>query len=523
MVTPTITLEASLGNEIKDVAGRTINDVAGNPILDMGMTSILSDTRIRPKLKVSQGIGGIGPLDRVADPGEISFLLDNVNNQYSPDHASARDRFANGIQVKFGISSAGNTDYIRGRIGFISPDTFVYGRRGTEIIAYDWMKQAVKEHVAQLAIQTNVDDDSLLTTLVDAMDLQPLTRSFTDGPEDYAFAFHGLQDEKAYVLGVMDAICRSGLSFIYLQGDATYGETLVYMGRDSREDLANDPPSITLNDSMKGLKVLYDEDQRVRKVTIHVVPTIVDVAATTVIYSIVEEISIAAGESETFVAKYRDPNDVSTRISATDQVAPVADTDYKMSSVSGNDGNDQNANLAISVTFGGNSAIVTLTNNGGATGYVNKFQFRGKGIYRYDKISKSVTDSTQTFGKELDFTLPYSGTIDAADAFAQLLLDQWKEVTPSISGVEFVANRNADLMEAAITGKVGDLINIVNAQSGVDQNYFIQHRSMEIDYLGAEVIVRWLLINASTAALFESWILDSATRSQLDSTTILGL
>ncbi|HEB27813.1 MAG TPA: hypothetical protein ENI05_08570 [Porticoccus sp.] len=527
MVTPTVTLEATLGVSINDVAGNAINDITGDPILDMGLADIIADTRTDAPMIINQGIRGTGALDRVADIGEITFRLHNANKQYSPDAvASVRDRFRMGIDVRLGISSAGNTSYTRGKVGYIEPDSSTFGRVGTEIVANDWMKEAAEVHPGRMQVQLAKRDDQLLTTLLAAMPLTPLTQSLATGPETYAYAFHNFKDEDAYAIGVMQSISQSGLSYMYVQSDATYGQTFVYEGRDTRENKANDPPSLTLSDSMSGVRVFHDENKRVRKVTIHVVPTRVDPAATTVLYSIDNEITLNSGASKTFVAYYRDPDEEATRVAGLSMVTPVVDTDYKFSSVSGS-GNDFNADLEVLIgdagEFGGNSAVVTVTNNNVATGYLHFFRLRGKGVYQYDISSKSVEDTTQTRGVELDFTLVYNGDLDAAAIFAQLLLDQWKDDQPFLDGVEFVANRSADLMEAAITGDIGDLVTIKETQTGVSGNFFIQHRNITISQKSEHVLVRWQLIPASTASLFEAWILDSATRSQLDSTTILGL
>src|SRR3990167_1113391 len=149
---------------------------------------------------------------------------------------------------------------------------------------------------------------------------------------------------------------------------------------------------------MTGMEISRPETKKIRRVECVAYPVQVDAAATTVLTTLIREISLAAGESSTVDFRYRDPSNQATRVSGLEMVTPVVNTDYKFSSVSGS-GTDLNASLIVTVTFGANTARVTFTNSAAVTGYLWFFQLRGKGVYLYDPVTKIAETAGATSGR----------------------------------------------------------------------------------------------------------------------------
>ena len=515
-ITPTVTLEAALGNAIRDVAGNVINDVAGNPILDMGMADILGETRASAPITMREGMEGTGPLDRVGDVGEITFELDNQDKEYSPDAATLRDRFGNGVPIKLGLSYGGNESYKRAYIANIDPDDGTFaGRRGTPITAYDWLDKAAEDHPKRIPVQLSQRDDQLIQTAIDNASRGPLATSLAVGPDTYPYAFHNFQDENAKIIGVLQAIAQSGMGYIFLRSNATYGEELVYQTRIDR--LEGSTPVATLSDAMQSVNVVRNKDKRVRSVTVFATPTRVDAAATTVLYEHTKEIALEPGQSKSFDAYYVDPTGQGARVALVEPVTPVAGTDYEFSSTSGS-GDDLNSDLAVTVDNGGNAALVTVKNNAGVQGYVQVgLQLRGKGVYIYDRESVTKTNSAVNSGRELSFVMPYNDSLDRAGDIAQFILNQWSEDFSTVEGVRFIANRSAALMAAAINVVPGNLVHLEETQTGLDHDFYCNMRAWEIHAGGRFIAVDWAVTPAVSAQV---WRLDSTELSILDSTTI---
>lgn len=518
-IVPTITFEAALGNAIHDVAGRPILDMAGREILDYGMRSVKHLLRASADIELSQGIEGIGPTDLVADPGYISGLLDNRNDEFAPDHAQALSRFKNGLTVKLGIAHGVNLEYTRGRIGYIEPDSAPFGREATQFMAFDWMNKASQVHPVRIPVLLNKRDDQLIEALLANMSDQPRATDMALGVGSYLYAFHNFQDEDAYAIGVLQAIAQSGLGYIFVRSDADYGETLVYQSRATR--LEDDTPVATLNNSMKDVRVSRDENLRVRKVTVYVNPAIIDIDPTTVLYTRTDEFEIPAGATKQFEAYYKDPSNPTARIAGIDGQQPVPGTDFNFSSTSGS-GSDLNGELQFvgGVVFGGNKALVTVRNKADVTGYLLAgFQLRGKGIYLYEQASKSAEDPALKVGQELELAMPYNPSIDFAQDIASDLLAKWSTEESTINGATFVANRSEELMQA-LFAKVGQVVGLSNPKTGLNGLYHLQHRHLSIRAGGRFIVGNWSVVLASFG---QFWRLGVPGLSELGETTILGV
>jgi hypothetical protein len=201
----------------------------------------------------------------------------------------------------------------------------------------------------------------------------------------------------------------------------------------------------------------------------------------------------------------RDPNGRATNVAALSLVDPVADTDYKFSSISGS-GNDLNADLAISFSDGTSTIDVTVTNNGTSTGYLWYFYPRGKGAYLYEPITNSVLTG-QEFGKTLNVKMIYQEDDSVAKDIATVLAEWYSEPKSNITSCKIIGNSSDALMEAALVVQPGDYVTIKEDQTGVDTGFIVNGIDKELipGSDGVIVYATWYLCQAQ---IISGFILD---------------
>lgn len=489
---------------------------------------VTADVRTTIPIHAKRGLGGSGPSDRVALPGVFEYALDNSEansgaklGYYSPDNSNLRAGFGLGTLVRLKFVSGGVTFYAwRGRIKTLDPLAGKYLSRVTNVACADYMDQFSIHKLHLIPVQVAQREDQIIPVIVSNIPIAPLNTSYAVAPDTFPYALHDVQDENTFAITALQKLAQTDLGYIFVTGNMTDGEMLVY---ESRQDRAKRTTvSAVLNDSMIGLTLQHDSLTIGNSFKVTVFPGKVDAAPTTVLASLQNEIPLNPSESQMITMRYRDPSGAATRISGINMTTPlVADTNYKASSISGDGGNDKNGDLGNSVVFGGNSADVTITNNGAGIIYVNKLTLTGQGLYLYDPLEYSTAD-TASQAKHGDYTvvfnLAYQTSPNVARDFANHLIGAYKDPHTRITGVTFIANSSAALMTAAMTCDIGSRVTITETVSGINRDFFIN----AVDYVvnpGNILIVTWLLEPASAGQV---WLLDDPLFSILDSTTKLG-
>jgi hypothetical protein len=198
---------------------------------------------------------------------------------------------------------------------------------------------------------------------------------------------------------------------------------------------------------------------------------------------------IVLDPSQTFVTvvRFSDPSGAGKRVAVIpgSEVTPVTITDYKMSATAGGTGSDLNANLTIVVTWGGNTASVSLTNTAAVTGYINLLQLRGKLIRLYDPAEVVKTDSTSKLAygdRSLSYSLPYQDNVNTVEAFSTELLAKLKDQYSTVDGLEFIANSTSTLMGYAMSLDVGLRITASETVTGIAAiDFFVNSYDLTIE------------------------------------------
>ncbi len=479
---------------------------------------ITSDA-ISGSLRWSGGIRGGNPTDRVAMPGKLEVDLKNGQNNsagllgyYSPNHANKRTGWQLGAKIRIKLVSGGNTRYWLRRINDIKPAPGQYKERKVEVSARDYIAEMSERKVSGLTIQQNKNGGELLPLLVARLPFAPANTSYGTGAFKYPYAFHTEQDESTYCLTVAQKISQSDLSYIYSDGDETDGETLTYEPHSTR--MNNITSDATLSDTMTDLDIEHSRDSVWNYVLCNTYPVEIG-DEVEVLGRIREEFKLLPGETQTITIPYLDEV-TERRISGERLVPPLAGTDYKMSSYTGNGGSDLNAYLSYTPTAGANALSAVVQNTGTVVGYVNAIQIRGYAIKTAEKIGSIAQDSTSinTYGeKSLTFNMPYQSNAAFGQAVANEIVRRYKDPATNISGVTFIANRSSTLMGYALTCGIGCRVTITETATGVNTDFFIN--GFDYELLPGNILrVTWILERAFNFVNY--FKIDDATYGQID-------
>lgn len=535
-----------------------------------GLTwSDISSDVIAPVL-CSSGIMGNSPTDRVANAGRCTFALKNsiansagLNGYYSPGHTNCRTGFQAGIVIRVTFTFDNST--ITKWYGRIAPDGIQvdpgkYGVRRTNVTAYDWMYQATAHTLYLPSYTTSKKMNEIMPLIVANMPIAPLSTSYSTGQDTFASVFDTVRYNTT-AMAEFQKVAMSELGYVYLKHNSTSDEILVsedrlyrnnivsistipvptsmcdyltteggdyitteagdYIVLDARQD-------ISLDNKMVGLEYTHGANL-FNWVNCVSYPKKIDADATTVLFALNTRVKVEAGETLSgFKVNYRDPTGGAKKVTGKDMVTPVADTDYWMDSVSGSNAKDLTADLTVTPTFGTEGAEYSLANGGASTGYVY-LQFRGRGIYTYDSVTKVFKDDTSidTHGTHtLSLDLKYQNDPVVADTFGGVVLARYKDPSSQAKSVTFLTKTD-ELVSVFLQVDCGSKVTITEDQTGVNEDYFINGWEFEIldnsrnASLGNLVRYTWYLKRAVDEP-YSYWHLGTEYQSELGFSTILG-
>lgn len=540
-----LSLWLDVGENITDGVSDPILDETGDEINDGQFVSEPSSLCASVPVTVKTGNFGNGIKDRVANIGTAKFALYNYDltdesgnvisetGWYSPDHANCRSGFGLDTRVLMVyVVTVGIYQFIYpvfyGKISAIEPMDGQYGERLTLVTAEDWMAEATRVPVRGLTVQVGQRDDQILTSLLALVQRAPYDTDFSTGVEAYNYALHDELGERTKVIGVLQKLMQSGMGKCYLHYSFNFSklDILVYRTRTNLMDASI--IVATLDNSMQRLTVRRRTDKRIKRVTTVTYPSQVD-ASDVVLWTLQKEITLLAGASYTFTARFRDPSGKSTRVAAASLATLLAGTDYSFSSSSGS-GTDLNANLLITVALGADQADVTITNSAPIVGYLWQMQLRGKGIYLYEPI-EHIQETEFEDGDYLTVDMPYQDDFGVGDDVAVLLKSWYDHDTSEVESVEFMANINEGFTDVVAYGlslyraagyvEVGDLVSIHEAQTGIYGTYFVNGIERSFIFGANHIMVRWALEKANLVQ--NLFYLDIPGSCELDSTPVLGV
>jgi len=443
-------------------------------------TDITSDVVSAAGVSWTMGLQNASVTDRVAPPGTVELEMNNsisnsagLNGYYSPDHANVRTGWVIGARLRIKLVSSPNTRYWLYRIKDIIPAAGERGQRRVRVTGVDYMDEFLIRKINALTVQFAKRSDELLTTLVATMPIAPTTTSYDRGTYIFPYAFHDEQSENTFAITVLQKIAQSGMDYIYVDGDATGGETLYLESATARYH--NTTSAATIDTPARALNPVHSRDSVVNKVRVTVYPVEVDNEYIVLAHT-ESDIVLEPGETNKKITlRYLDPGN-DRRITGYDIQSLVENTDYSMSRRPNVRNGGLNSDLTISMSAGADSVELTLSNaNTTRKGYVWA-QVRGKSITLWNKVEVIAEDavSQDTYGERtISFVMPYQTDPGVAQIAANEIIRRYKNPQTQIQSVEFNANRSATYMGYALTLGIGDRITVTESITGISDDYFI--------------------------------------------------
>ena len=314
---------------------------------------------------------------------------------------------------------------------------------------------------------------------------------------------------------------QSELGHLAVIGDTTQGGTLRFFNRHHR---ATADSAVTVPNTMHGLRVPSTIDRAFNDVRVTINPVRVDPAATTVLWALTTEPAssrplIPAGQSRTFWGDYHDPDREGQLIGGTDQVAPVATTDYAANAAQDGTGADLTASFTVSASFFGGSVQFVVTNTAAVDGTLTKLQCRGKAIEAVASLTFEAS-SAQPYGeRSLRLNMPYQVDPEVGQGAATYLEAVYHALEQQVTSLTILANDSDTLLTQALAREPGDRITVTETVTGLTMvDAFIQGVDLTV---GPGDLVRctWHLAPAVDG---EFWILDDPVASVLGVSTVLG-
>jgi len=504
--------------------------------LGAGFVEIPDVQQVAP-ISSNRGIQGTSQRDRLASTGALSLLLDNSEANsagllglYSLNNINTLAGWHIGIPVQMFVKYLSIDEPIFvGKLAAVIPGSGKYRDRKVEVSCVDWMEEAATAKARGIPIQINKRSDEVFSTLIDAVARQPVARQIGIGGDTYPYSLDNALDEEVSVMTEAQRLLQSeqGYGFVSRSG------TVVFQGRHRRTNLFTLSATLTDADILE-MDTSRGEEEIFNKALIQAHPRRVDVAATSVMFTLASKPRIERGTSTVFNVLYRDPLARATRAGGLDMIQPVITADYLFNSLEDGTGTDLSAQLTVSAVYGGNSGAVTVLNNGPSDGFLILLKCRGRGVYDYESVLgiASSPGSILKYGeKTFSLDMPYQHDPLVAQDAASFIVAQSKHLLTQVRSVTFCANNSDRLMKAALRTEIGDRVRVQETVTGtvavlpVDEPQPVAAVEFFVNAVELTIIERgimyctWILAPADP---FNYWILERDGFTELDFTTRLG-
>ena len=479
---------------------------------------VTPDVRSAKGMRFRRGMEGPDVQDRVAGRGELQLVLENstensagLQGYYSPHNANLRSGFRVGTPIRIVFAHYG-TAYYKWQ-GWIINLRALPGKlmeREVVVRAGDWMDYAGRVTLSGLAIETDKRADQLMASLWVNSPRIPESIYFNKASDVYSYGLDNTEDEGILILREIHRLTLSELGYSYIRGDTVGGGQLRFEARGVRAGSVLRWAMTETELETRGLELSdHGLDGMINRVLVELHPRRVDAGTSTVLFSLGNAPLIGA-TPVSFNAPYRDPDSGRyVRVGGINMVTPVATTDYTLNTQADGGGTDLTANFSVTATFGGNAALITVTKNSGADGYLTKCQLRGRGVYAFESVIVDLKDdaSILKYGQMSQrIDMPYQSDVNLANTVAALVLANNKEPRTKVRKVRFTANMNSVAMMQALTRDIGDRISVSESVSGLSaEQYFIHAIDFQLIASStptARTIIKtsWLLVPADQEA-----------------------
>jgi hypothetical protein len=414
------------------------------------------------------------PLARMATTGRATFVLNNINRQYSPAlHAEVRP----GAAVLFEMTYDGVTEPLfHGQIESIEPQSGQYEQLRVMFNSIDAMAK-IDSVEARIPLMTDATADEIIEEVTDAIGTL-LAPDYEVGINVFATSadrwIHepaggwGKFQRRYYTKGeaagkILEAVTGEwGRFYIARDGTPTFINRHHMLLDDTTELTLTTPTDVGYRMAMSDVYNVIEIDCNPRSVG----------APLSTLWEMTTDKPpmIDAGETISMDCKFVDPLNDAVVVGGMDCLAPVANTDYTATSDEAGDGDDKTAQVGIAATFYGDRAVLDITNNDANAIYLHMLKVRGtpiRSMTPWTALEEDAASQVIHGGRRLRIDATLMSRPYEAERLAQYLLDVYKDPHDNVTGVGFCANTAVALMEAARDLELCDRVMLTEFQTAL--------------------------------------------------------
>lgn len=478
--------------------------------LGAGFVALATDGQsdLRGAVDVTRGLQGAGYEHRVARIGTLLATLDNRGQKYSPGHANALAGFEVGAACRL-LVRLGASWYtvFRGRLDEIRPAYGVWGERATTIRAVDDMDR-LDEAVGSLPPMAFVRTGQAIQSIVTAI-YTPPGMAIADGQAQLDYVGVDASDSaRAAITTLLDS--EGYPAAFYLRADGT----VVYEDRNTRRSLMSVDWTLGGGD-LAGLTVVRRRGDLYRRVVVTMRPIVTNPGFETVgQIDTSTPPTIHPGETRSFNVIYRDPDNTSARMLATN-VQNLA-SPYFVLRDAPSGGNNMVPSCTITHEKGASASTVTIRNNSSTRiAYVQTLAIRAQGVRMYEEQQVTAVTSAAA-GGTLELSFGLNSDINEAAALAQSVAAMASTSQPQVTDL-FVKGKTASLVEMILRAEIGEVMQVEEEQTGISNLFVINAKRLHLatgGYCEAH-------FEAEPVSPVMGWLLGVAGRSELGATTYI--
>lgn len=483
-----------------------------------GWTNLASDV-LRPYgVRITRGIRGSGPTDRVASTGTAKFVLNNSDRNsgaklgyYSPYHANKRTGWALGINCQIRLvdpSDGSNHVMFSGRIDAIDPAPGIKAERTVSVTATDWIDEAARWALTPaVGEQVGKRADEILTAILAQMPRQPTTTLFDIGSDAYQYALDTRSIAQQAALTEFAKLAASEFGLIYVTGNGS----LRFEDRHRR--LMDTSTDWTIPDTaLQDLRLPSTRAEIINTVRVVTHRKPVDPAPTTAVYEQTGAIEVpGSGGTKTIEGSYRDP-ETGDAIGATGILPQVAGVDYVANINPDGTGADITADFTVAVTAGPATVKFVITNNNFFTGSLTVNRLFGRGIYDRGTTTFTATNPTSiaTNGENVvTIDMPYQDKADVGQGAADYTLAKYGAAFAQARRIRVFGTTNPLLLQIE-TRDISDRLSISETATGLSSAFFINGLDILVTPTG-HVQADYTLAPAADPFSGMYWVLGTST------------
>ena len=164
-------------------------------------------------------------------------------------------------------------------------------------------------------------------------------------------------------------------------------------------------------------------------------------------------------------------------------------------------GTELTASFVPTISYGSTGADVSVENTSASNGYLTLlriYSFKVESISPIDDIQEDATSYNEYGYSTENISQPYQQTTDFGKTISAAILLAEKQPRTVLNSVTMNANRSNSMMTFFNDVDVGDLVTIIEDQTGINSNYFVQGVSFDMRPGASGQIVNfsWILKEA---------------------------